>query len=251
MVIKVIGIIKGDIRYKYLSDMINNYIISDKLIELKGIEELLLPMNGINNDYEIKGTTLNLLDIIKQNSIKRIYVGNSSKRLDELCDKYSIELIKFLNGSFILENAKLTAKGIIHYLCNNENDISDYKILVVGYGNISYYLCDLLDVYDVKYAVLTLNETEKKFINLKSIKSEEMISGKGYDIIINTIPDNLDWDYSSLINLRVIDVASSPFGFDIDKIIQNNINYYIFSAIPSKYAPSTAAKILKNALKIN
>jgi hypothetical protein len=247
----MLGIIKGDIRYDYLSKMIKESVISDNLLDLYNIDELLLPLNGINNDYSIKQSNLNLLEIINQNSIKRIYVGNSSKRLEELCNNNSIELIELLKGNYIIENAKLTAKGIIHYLGYDVCDISDYKVLVVGYGNIGYYICEFFDVYGVNYKVLTLNDVENKYLNLSNKQIENKLSGKEYDIIINTIPHNLNWDYKSFAGSKIIDVASNPYGFDVDKICENQINYTILNAIPSKYCPKTAAKILKIALKSN
>ena len=186
--------------------------------------------------------------MLKQNSIKRIYIGNTNNKLEELCKEYNIELIPFINGIYEIENAKLTAKGIIHYLGNDELDISDYKVLVVGYGNIAYYLCEILDVYEVEYSVLTLNPLENKYLRLnkKNIKNE--LNAVGFNLIINTIPYNLDWDYSTFKDSKIIDVASKPYGFDIDKIIENKIDYYILSAIPSRYCPYTAAKLLKNTL---
>lgn len=251
MVIKLLGIIKGDIRYDYLSLMIDNVVLSDKLIEFYNIDKLLLPINGINDNYEIKGTNINLLDIIKQNSIKTIYVGNSSKRLEELCNNNSINLIEFLNGDLIISNALLTCKGIIHYLGYDICDISDYRILIVGYGNIGYYLSKFFDLYGVNYSVLTQNELEVKYLKLENKKVEENLSGFGYDIIINTIPHNLNWNYETLTNSKIIDIASTPYGFDINKINENKINYYIYSAIPSKYAPMSAARLIKNKLNLS
>lgn len=247
----MLGIIKCDVRYEYLSKMIENSIISNNLLDFYDVDELVLPIGGINEDYTIKQTNINIVDILNQNCIKRIYSANASKRLEELCNNYRIELINLFDDKTIIQNAKLTAKGIIHHLGNEDSDISEYKVLVVGYGNISYYLCKILDLYEVDYSVLTLNELEKKYLIADNKNVKDDFNGSGFDIVINTIPFNLNWDYNSLTNVKIIDVSSKPYGFDIDEIINHKLNYYILSAIPSSFCPHTAATILKNRLKLN
>ena len=245
----MLGIIKGDIRYTYLNEMLDNSILSDKLEDLIGIDELLLPINGINRNYTIKGSLLNLKDILNQNSIKTIYTGKNSNELNELCERHNIKLINFFNNECVLENANLTAKGIIHHIHFGVKDISNYKILIVGYGNIGYYLSRLLDAYEVNYKIYSESILERKMILLAKKNIEYNLDGSDYDIIINTVPANLNWNYISLRDKKIIDVASEPYGFDIKKIEENYINYEIFSSIPSKFAPYSAAKIIYDSLK--
>ena len=76
-----------------------------------------------------------------------------------------------------------------------------------------------------------------------------MADFKEFDIIINTIPKVLDWDYSIFKGKRIIDVASSPYGFDIEKINDMGLRYEIVAAIPSKFAHISAANILKKNIE--
>lgn len=245
----MIGIIKGDVRYTYLKDMLKEAILSDKLDELINLDELILPLGGINRNYSIKGTILNLKDILEQNCIKRIYTGKNSKELDELCQRQNIDLINILSNECVVNNALLTAKGIIHYIHHGITEISDYRILVVGYGNIGYFLTELLSSYKCQYSVYSESIFERKMLKLENKNIEYFLAGDDYDIIINTVPANLNWDYSSLKGKRIIDVASEPYGFDISKIEKNSINYEIISAIPAKFAPYSAAKIIYESIK--
>ena len=246
---KMLGIIKGDIRYHYLNEMIDNSILSDKLDELIMIDELLLPIGGISRNYVVKGTSLNLKEIINQNCIKRIYTGKNSKELSELCAKNNIELINFFDSECVINNARLTAKGIIHYIHFWVKDISNYKVLIVGYGNIGYFLSELLNSYGASYSIYSESLFEKKMLSLEQKRIENKLNGGSYDIIINTVPANLNWDYGTLRNTRIIDVASEPYGFDIAKIDEYSLKYEIYSAVPSKYAPYSAAQIIYNSLK--
>lgn len=244
----MLGIIKGDIRYEALAKMLPS-VLSGELYDFIGIDTLLLPFGGIDEYYNIKQSKLNLLDILKENDIKTIFVGNANSRLKEVCSHKNIRLIELLQElDFIIPNAKLTSMGIIDYLSRGDVAVSDLKISIIGYGNIGYTLAELLDSYGTKFTILPMNKEEEKFIKLKGYKLNEIDES---DILINTVPKNLDWEYSRLIDKRIIDVASAPYGFDIEKIEQLKIKYEIVGAIPSKFAPTSAAKILKKYIEKN
>lgn len=241
----MIGIIKGDIRYKYLNEMIDDSILSSNLSDFYNIDTLVLPLKGIDNDLIIFGTSINILDILNNNRIKRIIVGNANNRLKDVCNEYKISLYQFLNDvDFVLGNAKLTAKAIIYYLQDGISDISDKRILLLGYGNISYYLARLLDEYDISFKVLPMNDYERKTLMLNKINFQQNITND-YDIIINTVPKVFDIDLSILKGVKILDIASYPFGFDPIEIDNHKIDYHILSMLPSKYAPKSAAILIK------
>ncbi len=245
MVVYLIGIIKGDVRYTYLSQLLENSILSNELKDFYDIDRLVLPFKGINNEMLIYGTNINILDILQNNRINVIYTGNANVKLKKLCDKNGITLYEMLNDlHFTQENAFLTAKGILYLLHRDFKDISDENILILGYGNIAFYLAKLLKAFNTDFKIYPNNEIEKKYITLEGYKLLPDLT-KLNNIIINTIPSNLDIDYKNLKNCRVIDVASAPYGFDAIKIEQDNINYEIWAAIPSKFAPVSAAEIIK------
>ncbi len=224
--------------------MIKGSILSDSLKDFHNISKLVLPLGGINTDYTIKQTNLNLLDIIKNNCITTIYTGNANKELKDLCKTYHITLYEMLkNPNFVADNALLTAKGLLYFLHRDVVEISDLSVLLIGYGNIGYYLAKLLKALRVDFDIYTEDDKEKKYILLEGYNHVQPIEGE-YDLIINTIPKNIDLDYEGIKHSRVIDVASAPYGFDIDKIMQYEINYEIISAIPSKFAPYSAAKLI-------
>lgn len=240
------GIIKGDARYEELASMLPSIISSD-LCDFLNIEGLILPLAGIDDYYNIKQSNINLLDIIRENDIKTIVVGNANSRLKELCFQKNIQLIELLKDSdYVKENAFLTAMGIISFLSSNHLSISDMKILILGYGNIGYYLAKLLKAYQSSFQIFGSNEIEKKYIALEGYPLADF---KDFDIAINTIPANLDWDYSKFIHKRIIEVASRPYGFDIKKLEDLQIQYEIVSAIPAKYASFSAAKIIKEVIE--
>ena len=242
----MLGIIKGDIRYDYLS-FEGEYIISNELVDFYNIDELLLPFGGIDEYYNIKGSSINLLDILRVNDIKVIFVGKASDKLIDLCEYKNIKLFEILKDEdFVIENAHLTAMGIINYLSKGDKIINDYKVVVTGFGYVGYMLSRLLEANHVDFSIYTNNEIERKFVKMMGYK---LTNFKDFSIIINTIPHNIDIDYNLLKNKRILDVASYPYGFDIEKLNNINVRYEIYSAIPAKFCPNLAGYILKKYIE--
>lgn len=240
------GIVKGDARYQKLAEMLPSKLSSD-LSDFIHIDQLVLPLAGIDEYYNIKQSNLNLLDILRENDIKTIIVGNANNRLKELCSDRKIHLIELLkNQTYVKENAFLTAMGIISYISSGNRSISDYRFIILGYGNIGFYLAKLLKAYQAEVQVFSCNDLERKYIDLEGIQLADF---KNFDIVINTIPANLDWDYQKFVGKRIIDVASAPYGFDVTKINELGIRYEIVSAIPAKFASESAAKIIKKIIE--
>ena len=238
----MLGIIKGDIRYDELSKMVDS-VISSELCDFLNIDSLLLPFNGIDEYYNIKQSNLNLLDILKENDIKTIFVGNANNKLKELCNVKNIKLYELLKmPEFVIDNAFLTAIGLVAYLNQKSLAITDQKILIIGFGNIGFELAKVLKAYKCEFSVYPNTSEEEKFVRLLGYKIADF---NDFDIAVNTIPRILEWDYSIFKTKRVIDVASAPYGFDINEIYKNDIKYEIVSAIPSKFAPTSAAIIIK------
>lgn len=244
----MLGIIKSDVRYEVVASEMKS-ILSDDLSNFYGIDSLLLPLGGIDDYYNIKQSKLNILDILNQNSIEIIITGNANKKLRDLCLDRGIRLIELLQDyDFVMENAKLTAMGIVDYLNSGDNAVCDYKILLLGYGNISYYLSKFLNEYGTDYSIYPNSKEEEKFIRLSGNKIADFDE---FDICINTIPKNIDIDYNYFKNKKIIDVASFPYGFDIERINMLGIDYKIYSSIPSKFSPVSAGKIIKKVIEKN
>lgn len=245
----LIGIIQGDVRYTYLSQMLKNSVLSKDLKDFYGVHTLVLPFKGIDENYRISQTELNLLDILKVNRIDSIFTGNANKELVNLCHDLNIRLYEMLKDlSFVQENAFLTAKGLIYDLHRSSSELSSYKILILGYGNIGFYVAKLLAALECDFQIYTDEEIEKKFILLQGYTYSADINST-FDIIINTIPKNLNVKYNKLKEVKIIDVASPPYGFDVIEIEKYKIDYEILSAIPSRFAPYSAAQIIKKYIE--
>lgn len=244
MVILLLGVIRSDARYEILKEKID-CIISSDVNDFFNIDALLLPFSGIDNCYNIKNSNINLIDILKNNSIDIIFTGTANDRLKEICSSRDIKLVELLKDyDFLIENSLLTASGIIDYLQRKGKSVKDQCIFIMGYGNISSSLAKLLKAYNSDFVICPHNEMEKKFILLNDYKLGDFEDLEKYNVIINTIPYNYIGDYSIFEKSEILDVASFPYGFDIDKIINHKIKYDVYSAIPSKYLLESAGLLV-------
>ena len=201
----MLGIIKGDNRYEYFSFMIDS-IISNELVDFYEIDRLLLPFGGIDEYYNIKGSNINILDILRVNDIKTIYVGLANDKLKDICEYKNIKLYEILKDEdFIIENAHLTAMGIINYLSKGEKIINDYKIVVTGFGYVGFMLCRLLEANKVDFSVYTINPIEQKFLKMLGYK---ITNFKDFSIIINTK------SYNTIKNVGIAIINANQLSYD-------------------------------------
>ena len=237
----MVGIIKGDCRFEFLNKLIDNSVLSNELKDFYDVDVLILPFLGVKSNHIIYGTNIDIRDILKNNSIRLIITGKDKfgllsgfkiKVIELLCDEY----FQALNG-------RLTAEGFINYFQNRFGSLSKYSYTIMGYGNIGVNLCNIFDSYGLKYCVYSSNLCERKQL----ILNNKCISDDIYqnDIIINTIPCVYKCDYNKLKDIKVFDLASQPYGFDVVEMDKHNIEYEICSAIPSKFDAYYAAVIMK------
>ncbi len=244
----VVGIIKGDNRFTYLNKMIKNSILSDQIEDFYDIDILIIGFSGIDKNHYILGTGINLDKILENNNIKYIVTGMSNNELDKLAKMYCFNVIELMKDEgFVKDNAFLTAIGIINYLQKDDLNIASRSYLVLGYGNISFYLINLFKAYKVSYKIYPMNDFERKILSLNNEPITDTLYGTE-DIIINTVPKNHSCDYNLLVGAKIIDVASYPYGFSSDKINEYNIDYKILSKIPSIYTPKSAAELVKKGI---
>ena len=225
-----------DARYKYLINELNKKYEIDTLgygndisvdnNSINNYDIVVLPMRGIcNNDYVTK-------DLF--NNYKGVIYTGLTKGL-----KGDVE--SFLSDKDILdENTKITVDGILDRIKN----INKFIICILGYGNIGSKLYDILkDSYKVLVGVDKKYGIEGEFLTSDKKDLEYRLTSS--DLIINTIPNHIiDEDILNKMRGYFLDIASSPYGIDINKANNYKFKYDLYSSIPSKYAPDRAGKIL-------
>lgn len=108
----MIGIVKtSDKRFLYMSTYFKEGVIySDKALDFKDIDTLILPIGGVDRFLFVKDSTINLNEILNNSNVKTIIAGKINEDLKNICQNDDIKLLSYLDDPFYAwENAKLTS----------------------------------------------------------------------------------------------------------------------------------------------
>lgn len=228
-------------------------------ININKYDLILLPVNGVSNNFVIKAQEefqidINFFDNVKKDCL--IFSGINSKCLNEMISRSKLNVTFLMSDKNVIkENAISTVEGIISdIIVNTDITINNSKIMVIGYGNIGSYLVDILKGLNAEVYASIIDEKDKQTLNKKQIKhvfsSNENEMQKilpSMDIIINTVPSLvLNDNYINYIkkSCYVLDISSYPHGIDQKYLNEQNIKNKIYLGIPSIVAPKTAGKTL-------
>jgi dipicolinate synthase subunit A len=149
---------------------------------------------------------------------------------------------------FIWQNAVLTAEAFVSTFYNTKQAISGKRFVVTGFGRVAKMVGHILRSIgaDVIIAVrrdVQLNEAKAfryESTYLKDIAEVEA------DYMVNTIPAKwLDEKLNDIITMPIYDLASYP-GCLQDGVERDN--YELLPALPGKFFPKDAAKVLYQSI---
>lgn len=238
--------------HKTLDDSLKNCLMTTKF------DVIVLPVPTrykINDDklYIKLGETY-----LKENLIPRdsfcVYASGD-------IDKYigttkNVNLLK--DEKFTFNNAYITAEAALCIMLNNKlKTLKDSKCLICGFGRIGSCLYKLLYPICDDITIATSNESNHLlWVNkTKTISYKEAVNDiNKYDFIANTAPRNIFGELEDLNGLYY-ELASPPYGFDFNKVFTktnkitnlkkiNNEKIVMCPALPAKYYPYDAAKII-------
>ncbi|MBR2370932.1 MAG: hypothetical protein IKA82_02810 [Clostridia bacterium] len=166
------------------------------------------------------------------------------------------------NESLQIKNALPTAEGAV-YLAMQELDITldSCRAAVTGYGRISKALCALLKAMGAEVTVAARRQSDLAYAGINRYKTLRIthVNGisslselcQGYDVIFNTVPCWI-FDRSLIQNIshdtKLIELASAPGGFDIGALNDCGVTVIRGAALPGRYAPSTAGRIISETV---
>ncbi|MBQ0125508.1 MAG: hypothetical protein KBS59_04190 [Clostridiales bacterium] len=221
---------------------------------LSHTDAAIFPVNQSTDVIKtVDGRAFSLDAILKSANEKIIYFGG------EKCEKI---LHSFLPEAtyyditkcenFAIINADITSEGAIGIMINElPMALSDMSVAVIGAGRIGTSLSEKLVPLCKSVKVFARNaatrENIKKYCEVREIPS---FCGKDFDCVVNTVPCRVLSDeqvHKIKKDAHVIELASSPYGFDESEISQ--ICRYIFApGLPGKVAPQTSGKIMAQAV---
>ena len=244
-----------DKRMLYIKEMIKK---EEKLTESIDKAKYLITSLPFSKDLKkITGTEIEIESFINNNKDKIIFTGGISQVIREKMDNANIKYYDLMDYDDVaILNAIPTAEGAIKIAIENtETTLSGSNILVMGFGRIGKVLCKMLlglganvycearkssDLAQIK--ALGYNSIDLKYLD-KYLSS--------FDYIFNTIPCMiLDKNRLDMVkkDVCIVDLASNPGGVDFEYAKEKNITARLELALPSKVAPLSAAKYLKQKI---
>lgn len=244
-----------DKRTTYIKEMLKE---EEKLVDDISLASfVILPTPFSKDDINITGTDIPFIECINMCKGKTVFTGAISINMKEQMEKNNVKYYDLMEYDDVaILNAIPTAEGAIKIAIEKtETTLSGSNCLILGFGRIGKILCKMLHgigakVYCEARKASDLAQIRAMGYNDIDLKNlDEHLSS--FDYIFNTIP-HLILDKNRLEKVKkdvcIIDLASSPGGVDFEVANELGITASLELALPTKVAPMSSAKYLKQKI---
>jgi len=217
---------------------------------------LLLPVKycdlsgNIYSPYSFE--TLSILEMLKKNTAKKIYLGCSDENILSAVKGKDIEIIDYMQDEeFVQKNAVLTAQAAVSVIFG-KTDIAPLEscVLIIGAGRIGCELYKILKAYESNvFLTSRKDELIKKEGYLDTLKIPDYISD--FDIVVNTVPHTVIKS-DAISKMKggsfVLDLSSHPHGVDFGTCSKYKIRSYSELGLPGRLFPCSAGYAIAQAI---
>lgn len=257
---KSILICGGDSRqkhmYKFMLDKgldVSTYALDvDSKVTINDLgkfDVIILPVpvskDGIHLNAPLVNCKLKLEDIMSGVDKSQVVLGGVCKGLENVIDYYD-------NEDFQMKNAIPTAEGALQTAMENTDiTINKSHCAVLGFGRIGKIMAAMLKNMGAYVTVCARNPKDIALAQAFGFDTEninEIYHRAGdFDIFFNTVPKTV-MDSEVLGKVKnsalLVELASKPYGIDMEAAEKLGKKVIIASALPGKVAPMTAGRIL-------
>ena len=156
---------------------------------------------------------------------------------------------------FLRKNARLTAEGAISAAMRpGQRALLGSTCLVTGYGRIGQELTARLCAMGAFVIVCARSEEQMRAAHVAGahpipLAELERAAGQA-DVLFNTVPARV-LGTQALARIRpealLLELASAPYGADIEEAVRLGVNMRVESGVPGRYAPGEAGEALFEA----
>ena len=266
------GFIGGDLRYRYLKQLLEaqgyeTAAYCCKFIDKsEALEEVMSTCNVLLGPIPCSrsGKTLALNDCNEielgcffENMPKEtlFFAGAVSNAVRNHAGK--IKVYDYFDLEDVaIKNAVPTAEGAVQKaMAESDRTIFGSRVLITGCGRCGKALALLLKGMGAYVTLTCRKPSDAAFIEtlgLKALKFSQFKDRAGdFDIIFNTVPEKI-LDAALLENIprgcMIIDIAQAPGGTDFTAAAELGIKAFHCPGLPGRVAPYTAAAVLKDAI---
>ena len=158
--------------------------------------------------------------------------------------------------AFLRRNAELTAEGAIFAAMRAlERALADCACLVVGWGRIGRALTERLVALGARVTVASRSQRGMRLAYARGAQAVETAAIEralpGKQVVFSTPPFPV-LDAHALAaadaDACVIDLASAPYGVDIEAALRLGLRAWREPGVPGRYCPESAAMVLADAV---
>ena len=181
---------------------------------------------------------------------QRIVCGLTDPAFDALAEKRRWKLLRVLQDErYTQENAVLTAEGAVHAaMSQSDRALAGQQALVLGYGRIGIALTKMLRGLGVQVTVAARRSESRREAGPNSIPMEAIPSILPQTtLVFSSVPSPLLTEKELQLlppAARLLELASPPYGIDLDAAKRLHLNCSLESGLPGRYCPRSAAETL-------
>lgn len=183
-----------------------------------------------------------------------VWAGMAGEGLSVLCREKGLILKDYFKSEALQQkNALLTAEGAIALMLTADGKcLCGRRTLISGFGRIARLLAPRLRALGMEVCVAARSAADRALAEAMGLESTEIsrCGEKKWDFVVNTVPVVIfkKEALSAFCGAKLIELASPPYGFDMEEAKELGIKIELASALPSRFAPESAAEAIRDAI---